>query len=96
MSRDYISMKKSKKLPIKGKALRNLLIESTGGNFLLPRQSSTMVNHTCSQKVYRTCFIVLSIQLKTAKSTSKSSMKLITNLWLNRLLFLKRNSNKKL
>jgi len=87
-------MKKSKKLPIKGKALGNLLIGSTSGNFLLPRQSSTMVNCACHQKVYRTRFIVLSIQLKTAKSTSKFSMKLITNLQLNGLLFQKRNSNK--
>jgi len=84
-------MKKSKKLPIKGKALGNLLIGSTGRNFLLPRQSSTMVNCACPQKAYGTRFIVLSIQLKTAKSTSKSSMKSITNPQLNGLLFLKRN-----
>ena len=80
MSKDCILMIKSKKLPIKGKALGNLLIGSMGRNFLLPRQLSTMVNCACPQKFCRTCFIVLSIQLKTAKSTSKSSMKSITNL----------------
>ena len=95
MSKDHISIIESKKLLIKGKALGNLLIGSIGGNFLLLRQSSTMVNHTCLQKVYGTHFIVLSIQLKTAKSISKSSMKLITNLQLNGALFQKRNSNKR-
>ena len=96
MSKDCISMLKSKKLPIKGKALKNLLIRSTGRNFLLLKQSSTIVNCACPQKVYRMHFTVLSIQLKTAKSTLKSSMKLITNLRLNGLLFQKRNSNKRL
>ena len=94
MSKDHISMIKSKKLPLKEKALGNLLIRSTGGNFLLLRQSSTIVNCACPQKVYGTHFIVLLIQLKTAKSTSKSSMKSITNLQLIGLLFQKRNSNK--
>ena len=79
MLKDHILMIKSKKLPIKEKALGNLLIGLIGGNFLLLRQSSTIVNCAYLQKVYRTRFIVLSIQLKTAKSTSKSSMKSITN-----------------
>ena len=80
MSKDHISMIKSKKLPTKKKALGNLLIESIGKNFLLPRQSSIMVNCTCPQKVCGMYFIILSIQLKTTKSTLKSSMKSITNL----------------
>ena len=95
MSKDRISMIKSKKLPIKGKALGSLVTGSIDGNFLLLRQSSIMVNCACPLKVYGMHFILLSIQLKTTKSTSKSSMKSITNLQLNGALFQKRNSNKR-
>ena len=94
MSKDHILMTKSRKSPIKGKALGNLPVGSTDNDFLQPRPSSTMANHACPQKVYGTHCIVPSTQLKIVKPTSKSSTKSTINLQLNRLLSLKRNSNK--
>ena len=87
-------MTKSRKSPIKGKALGNLPVRSTDDDFLQLRPSSTMANHACPQKVYGLCCIVPSTQLKIIKPTSKSSIKSTINLWLNGLLSLKRNSNK--
>ena len=96
MSKGHISMTKSRKSPIKGKALGNLPVGSTGDDFLRPRLSSTMANCTCPQKVYGMQCIVPSTQLKIIKPTSKSLMKSTINLQLNRLLSLKRNSSKQL
>ena len=94
MPKDCILMTKSRKSPVKEKALGNLPIGSTGDNFLQPRPSSTMTNCACPQKVYETCCIVPLTQLKIVKPTSRSSTILSINLQLNGLPSPKRNSNK--
>ena len=94
MPKDRILMTKSRKLPVKEKALGNLPVESTDDDFLRPRPSSTMTNCACLQKVYGMHCIVPSTQLKIIKPTSRSSMISSINLWLNGLPFPKRNSNK--
>jgi len=87
-------MTKSRKLPVKEKALGNLPVRSTGDNFLQLRPSSTMTNRACPQKVYGMRCMVPLTQLKIVKPTSRSSMISSINLWLNGLPSPKRNSNK--
>ena len=94
MSKDCILRTKSRRSPIKEKALGNLPVRSIGDSFLQPRLSNTMANCAYPRKVYGMLYIVPSIQCKIDKLTSKSSTKLTTNLWLCRLYFLKKNSNK--
>ena len=96
MSKDHISMTKSRRLPIKEKAIGNLPVGSTDNGFLRPRPSNTMANCAYLWKVYGTLHIVPSIQHKINKPTLKFSTKLTTNLQLCGLHFLKKNSNKQL
>ena len=92
--KDPILMTKSRKSPVKKKALGNLPVGSTGDNFLRLRPSSTMTNRAYPQKVYGMRCIVPSTQLKIVKPTSRSSTISSINLQLNGLPSPKRNSNK--
>jgi len=94
MSKDRISMTKSKRLLTKGKALGSLPVGSTSKGFLRLRPSNITANRAYSQKAYGTLYIAPSIQHKINKSTLKFSTKSTTNPWRCGLLFIKKNSSR--
>ena len=85
--------KRSRKLPIRDVAYRNLWTMLTNTNFLLLRPSNIMAISILKLKIFEISFICLSTWLKTAKLILVYWMSSWTNALWDRFYFLKNNSS---
>ena len=92
--RDLSSTQRFKKLLAKVMVLGSWWIGSVDVNFLLSKQSSTMVAHASLRKVYGKHFIISSIPPSATRSIPMSSVKSSVNPLLVGVLFSRRNSSK--